>query len=87
MSWSFASAGSEDASTQVVAPPRGLANELQPVAIQMRDASDPKRAEAAKSEFVQLGEATRLVGTLRYADGRAASFVPVRVGERTAVTE
>jgi hypothetical protein len=28
-----------------------------------------------------------LVGTLRYADGRAAPFVPVRIGDRTAVTD
>ena len=73
--------------TEVIAPVRGLANELNPVAIQMKPATDAQRAADGRSEFIGQPQVITLVGTLRYDDGRPASFVPVSVGDRTAVTD
>lgn len=83
----FSKAGLESREEEVISPVKGLANELQPVAVQMTSASDARRAQEAESEFVGLPRSNTLVGTLRYADGTPASFVPVKVGERTVVTD
>lgn len=71
---------------EAIAPAPGLANEFQPLTIAMREATD---AESAKSSLVDGGAPLRytLIGTLRNADGSPASFVPVKVGDRTAVTD
>jgi hypothetical protein len=53
----------------------------------MRSTSPQSLAKAARTEFQVGAEPTVLVGTLRYADGRPASYIPVRIGERTAVTD
>jgi hypothetical protein len=66
----------------VTVPPRGQAGDLDLVSVQMRSESDADRATTAKEE----GELA-LVGTLRYADGRPAPYIPIRIGNRTAVTD
>ncbi len=83
----FRKRGFEDAETEAVAPPRGLANELQPVAVQLKAASAKGLVSSVRSEFQERAKPTTLIGTLRYSDGRPASFIPVRIGERTAVTD
>lgn len=83
----FSKRGYQEAQTEVTAPPRGRSNEFEPVAVQMRIESDEGRAQALRTSFSMEPGVSTLVGTLRYADGRAAPFVPVRIGDRTAVTD
>ena len=78
----FTKGGYVGESVSVTVPPRGQASELDLISVQMRSASDSERVATAMEEGVNA-----LVGTLRYADGRPASYVPVRIGNRTAVTD
>lgn len=65
---------------EVTVPPRGQAGELDLISVQMHLESDAERVEATPEQ----GE---IIGTLRYADGRPAPYIPVRIGNRTAVTD
>jgi hypothetical protein len=85
----------------MVAPPSGRPEMLEPAVFALRPLDDAGRAaeavalaaEAAvhaagkSSTVLEVSRTHTVSGVLRYADGRPASFVPVRIGHQTTATD
>jgi len=72
---------------ETVTPPIGRANEMPLMDVKLTLASDAERqiSQASGTSFALPG--AELIGTLRFADGSPAAFIPVRINNRTAVTD
>lgn len=94
----FRKFGMKTVEAETVAPPPGRSDALQPLDISMVALSDAEKEAEEKSNqqailqtpaFLDSGRrlTVSLVGTLRFPDGSPAAYVPVRIGNRTAVTD
>lgn len=95
---SFRKRGYKTIEVETVAPPPGRSDLLEPLDISMTTLDDSERVAEEKvirdgtrnaSELLEVGRrvTVSLVGTLRLPDGSPASYVPVRIGNKTAVTD
>ncbi len=82
----------------VLAPPPGRPDLLEPIGVTMQPLADKESAEEERElaeallngpGLVELGREYRvsLVGKLRFADGRPAAYVVVRVGDKRTITD
>lgn len=72
---------------EAVTPPNGRSNEMELMDVKMQSASDKERADGLiKDPSFQIPGA-ELIGTLRFADGSPAAYIPIRINDRTAVTD
>ncbi len=72
---------------EAVTPPVGRSNEMELMDVKLENASDKERtAGLIKDPSFQIPGA-ELVGTLLFPDGTPAAYIPVRINDRTAVTD
>jgi hypothetical protein len=94
----FSKRGYKVAEMEAVAPPPGRSDALEPMDVALIPLEDAEREKEEKSNSQEILRApsfietnrritVSLVGTLRFQDGTPAAYVPVRVGQRTAVTD
>ena len=97
-SFRFEKRGFKSVEREAVAPPPGRTDSLEPLDITMERLEDAERQKLQKMEEQGVLRATSfldtnrrvtvsLIGTLRFQDGSPAPYVPVRIGNRTAVTD
>lgn len=83
---------------ETVAPPPGRSDSIEPLDVAMKSLDDKERDAEAKLQnqavlnapaFIETNRRllVSLVGTLRFPDGTPAPYIPVKVGNRTAVTD
>lgn len=83
----FSKATFKTATHEAVTPPNGRSNEMELMDVKLQSASDKERTEGLiKDPSFQIPGA-ELIGTLRFADGAPAAYIPVRINDRTAVTD
>ncbi len=72
---------------EAVTPPIGRSNEMELMDVKMVNATDKERVADLISDPMFQIPGAELMGTLRFADGSPAAFIPVRINDRTAVTD
>jgi hypothetical protein len=90
--------GYQKQEVEVMAPPPGRPDLLEPVGITIGGMSDKERATEEKElaegvlnspGLVEVGRkyTVAVSGRLKYEDGRPASYIPVRIGEKRTITD
>lgn len=77
----------KDVTVEAVTPPIGRANEMELMDVKLSGASDEERRIGLVSDPLFQIPGAELIGTLRFADGSPAAYIPIRVNNRTAVTD
>jgi hypothetical protein len=83
----FAKATFKTQVAEAVTPPVGRANEMELMDVKLSSATDSERVAGLIQDPKFQVPGAELIGTLRFADGSPAAFIPVRVNDRTAVTD
>ncbi|MBC8063891.1 MAG: carboxypeptidase regulatory-like domain-containing protein, partial [Chlorobia bacterium] len=84
---SFTKATYKSIEKEAVTPPIGRANEMELMDVKLASASDKERTDDLIKDPTFQVPGAELIGTLRFADGSAAAYIPVRINGRTAVTD
>lgn len=83
----FSKATFKTVEKEAVTPPIGRANEMELMEVHLESASDAERRADLLSDPLFQVPGAELIGTLRFPDGSAAAYIPVRINGRTAVTD
>ena len=94
----FRKSGYATMQMETTAPPPGRSDTIEPMDVAMKTLSDTERGAESQAQNQAILKAPAfmdsnrrvmisLVGTLRFPDGTPAPYIPVRVGNRTAVTD
>ena len=83
----FSKASYKSVEQDAVTPPVGRANEMKLMEVKLASATDAERVAGSIKDPAFQVPGAELVGTLRFADGSPAAYIPVRINNRTAVTD
>jgi hypothetical protein len=83
----FSKATFKTVEQETVTPPIGRANEMELMDVKLESASDAERRTGLIKDPSFQVPGAELIGTLRFPDGTPAAYIPVRINNRTAVTD